>query len=182
MSKPFYFKQFSLAKVYCLILLDPFWPIRCNHSGPEWTWEWRQWRGTPYPPKLQHYWNLSIRLFSVIIQDTHWGSFTPRLRCSRCILRPQTTGPDPWMEPVMGPLPTHWWTLPNPILIESQVVSSLGWSAGCRDWIFDWQISLAYATTFLCILLLQYVLKLIPCSELSFRGPKLGPHQNPNSY
>ena len=30
--------------------------------------------------------------------------------------------------------------------------------------------------TFLCILLLQYILKLIPCSKLSFRGPKLGPH------
>ena len=27
---------------------------------------------------------------------------------------------------VMGPLPTHWWTLRNPILIESQVLSSLG--------------------------------------------------------
>ena len=26
---------------------------------------------------------------------------------------------------VMGPLPTHWWTLPNPILIESQVLSSV---------------------------------------------------------
>ena len=46
-----------------------------------------------------------------------------------------------------------------------------------RDWIFDWQVSLAYATTFLCILLLQYIFKLIPCSELSFRGPKLGPRR-----
>ena len=46
-----------------------------------------------------------------------------------------------------------------------------------RDWIFDWQVYLAFATTFLCILLLQYTLKLIPCSELSFRGPKLGPYQ-----
>ena len=41
-------------------------------------------------------------------------------------------------------------------------------------WIVDWQVSLAYATTFLCILLLQYIFKLIPCSELSFRDPKLG--------
>ena len=31
---------------------------------PEWTWE--QWRGTPHSPKLQHCWNLTIRLFSVI--------------------------------------------------------------------------------------------------------------------
>ena len=51
------------------------------------------------------------------------------------------------------------------------------WSAGRRDWRFDWLVSLAYATTFLCILWLQSILKFIPCSELSFRGPKLGPHQ-----
>ena len=42
--------------------------------------------------------------------------------------------------------------------------------------IFDWQVSLAYTITFLCILLLQYIFKLIPCSELSFRSPNLGPH------
>ena len=45
-----------------------------------------------------------------------------------------------------------------------------------RDWIFDWHVSQAYAITFLCILSLQYILKLIPYSELSFRGTKLGPH------
>ena len=33
---------------------------------PEWTWEQWQWRGTLHSPKLQHYWNLTIRLFSVI--------------------------------------------------------------------------------------------------------------------
>ena len=32
---------------------------------PEWTWERWQWRGTPHSQKLQHYWNLTIRLFSV---------------------------------------------------------------------------------------------------------------------
>ena len=32
----------------------------------EWTWEQCQWRGTLHSPKLQHYWNLTIRLFSVI--------------------------------------------------------------------------------------------------------------------
>ena len=36
------------------------------HSGPEWTWERWQWRGTPHSPKLQHYWNFTIRLLSVI--------------------------------------------------------------------------------------------------------------------
>ena len=61
----------------------------------------------------------------------------------------------------MGPLPTHSWTLPNSILIESQRLSKRLDSLP----IFDWQISLAYATTFLCILLLQYIFKLIPCSQ-----------------
>ena len=75
-------------------------------------------------------------------------------------------------------LPTHWLTLPNRKFIESQVLSWVGRSSWdwIRDWIFDWQVSLVYATTILCTLLLQYILKLIPCSELSFRGPKLGPH------
>ena len=59
----------------------------------------------------------------------------------------------------------------------STLVGWNGWSTGRRDWIFDRQVSLAYATTFLVIFLLQYILKLIPCSELSFCGPKLGPHQ-----
>ena len=28
---------------------------------------------TPHSPKFLHCWNLTIRLFSVIYQDTHWG-------------------------------------------------------------------------------------------------------------
>ena len=38
----------------------------CYHSGPEGTWEQCQWRGATHSPKLQHYWNLTIRFFSVI--------------------------------------------------------------------------------------------------------------------
>ena len=41
-------------------------PIRCCHAGPEWTWEQWQWRDTHYSPNPQHYWDLTIRLFSVI--------------------------------------------------------------------------------------------------------------------
>ena len=41
--------------------------IRCYHSRSEWTWERGQWRGTPHFPKLRHYWNLTIRLFNVIV-------------------------------------------------------------------------------------------------------------------
>ena len=63
--------------------------------------------------------------------------------------------------------------------VNRELSNLVGWSVVVvrldREWIFDWQVNLAYATTFLCILLLQYILKLIPCSELSFRGPKLGP-------
>ena len=40
--------------------------MRCYYSGPKWTWERWQWRGTTHSPKLEHYWNLTIRLFCVI--------------------------------------------------------------------------------------------------------------------
>ena len=52
-------------------------PIRCYHSGPEWTWERWQWRGTPHSPKLQHCWNLTIRLFSVISGHSLGGESYP---------------------------------------------------------------------------------------------------------
>ena len=40
--------------------------MRCYHSGPEWTWERLHRRGTLHSVKLQHYWSLTVRLFSVI--------------------------------------------------------------------------------------------------------------------
>ena len=52
-------------------------PIRCYHSGPEWTWERRQWRGTHHSPKLQYYWNLTIKLFSVISRTLVGGGSYP---------------------------------------------------------------------------------------------------------
>ena len=45
--------------------------------NPEWTWEWWQWRGTPHSPKLQHYWNLTIRLFSVLSRTLVGGVLPP---------------------------------------------------------------------------------------------------------
>ena len=79
MSKQFYFKQFIFHEYAVLMQksskLKPWFSsiqpidrtlIRCYHSRPEWTWEQWQWRGTPHSQKLQHYWNLTIRLFSVI--------------------------------------------------------------------------------------------------------------------
>ena len=44
-------------------------------------------------PKLKHYWNLTIRLFSVIPRTLIWGWGLILLqRCSFCILQPQPTG------------------------------------------------------------------------------------------
>ena len=34
--------------------------------GPEWAWEQSQWRSALHFSKLQHYWSLTIRLFSII--------------------------------------------------------------------------------------------------------------------
>ena len=38
----------------------------CYFSGQEWTWERWPWRVIPHSPKIQNYWSLTIRLFSVI--------------------------------------------------------------------------------------------------------------------
>ena len=52
-----------------------------------------QWRGALYSPKPQHYWDLNIRLFSVISRTLVGGAdLTPLQRCSQCILQPQLTG------------------------------------------------------------------------------------------
>ena len=74
-QKQFCFKQFSLALVHCLVL---FYPTGCYHAEPEWTWERWQWRGTPHSQKLQHYWNLTIRLFNVISKTLVGGGDTHR--------------------------------------------------------------------------------------------------------
>ena len=47
--------------------------------------------GTLHSPKIQHYRNLTIRLFSVISRTLTRGP-TSLKRCSRCILQPQLTG------------------------------------------------------------------------------------------
>ena len=43
-------------------------------------------------PKLQHCWNLTIRLFSVISRTLVRAGLTPLQRSSQCILQPQLTG------------------------------------------------------------------------------------------
>ena len=53
----------------------------CYHAGPEWIWEQWQWRGAPYSPRPQHYWDLTIRLFSVISRTLVVGEgVLPRCR------------------------------------------------------------------------------------------------------
>ena len=50
-------------------------------------------KGAPHSPKLQHHWNLTIRLFSVISRTLIRGvSLTSLQRSSRYILQPQPTG------------------------------------------------------------------------------------------
>ena len=51
-------KQFYLTHRYD--------PVRCYNFGTEWTWQRWLSRGILHSPKFQHYWSLTIRLFSVI--------------------------------------------------------------------------------------------------------------------
>ena len=94
-SYQFKCKNSKLSKPW----FSSIWPIdrtliRCYHSKSEWTWKQWRWRDTPHSLELQHYWNLTIKLFSVISR-THvvrWGGgLTPLQKSSRCILQPQLT-------------------------------------------------------------------------------------------
>ena len=67
-------------------------PIRCNHSGSEWTWEQWQWRSTQYSSKLQD-WRLTIISFSAMSRILiEVAVLTPLQRCSQHILQPQPPG------------------------------------------------------------------------------------------
>ena len=47
-------------------------------QGPKWTWEQWRWNGTLHFPKLQNYWNLTIRLYSVINRTLiRWSGVLP---------------------------------------------------------------------------------------------------------
>ena len=43
-------------------------------------WEQWQWRGAPYSPKLQYYWDLTVRLFSVIYRTLFRAGVLPLCR------------------------------------------------------------------------------------------------------
>ena len=95
--------QFSIITQFSSI-----WPIdRCYHSRPEWTWEQWQWRGSLHFSKLQHYWNLTIRLFNVICRTHVGGGLTSLQRCSWCILQLQLTEQVIYCDSCMAMLRIH---------------------------------------------------------------------------
>ena len=102
---PFQIIQFQCQKQLFQVILfsismqfSSIWPIDRRSlsgatSGPQWTWEWWHWRSILHSPKLRHYWNLTIRLFSVICRTLVGGEgLTPLQRTNRCILQSQPTG------------------------------------------------------------------------------------------
>ena len=48
-------------------------------------------KGCPHSPKLQHHWDLAIRLFSFISRTLIGWCLTPLQKCCRCILQAQPT-------------------------------------------------------------------------------------------
>ena len=103
--------HFSISML--LVLFNPY-------IGPYQVLRW-QWRGTPHSPKLQHCWNLTIRLFSVISRTlVMGGGLTPLQRCCQCILQPQLTGQSTyiwcihtvvWTRPLLGKNPVLFYQI-----------------------------------------------------------------------
>ena len=93
MPNPFLYNKtvlFQTIQFRISMQFSSIWPrdrtIRCYHSQPEWSWERWQWRGTPHSPKLQHYWNLTIRLFSVLSRILiARGVLPPLLLCREAV-------------------------------------------------------------------------------------------------
>ena len=68
-----YTVSMSKAVLFQAILFSISTPFRCCHSVSVWTWERWQWRGTLHFPNLHHYWNLTMRLLSVIYKTLFGG-------------------------------------------------------------------------------------------------------------
>ena len=71
------YNSHDLTSIVCLHglfdLTHRYDSIRCYQSRTVWVWEWWHWRDTPHSLNLQHYWNLTIRLFSVIARTLIGG-------------------------------------------------------------------------------------------------------------
>ena len=93
---------------------------------PKWTGEQWQWRGTPHSPKLQHYWNLTNRLFSVISRILCGGG--------QCILQPQPTS-QYWHLLFAHGYKYCFWTLMSLFDIMHSLANSLMVSSVIHYWI-----------------------------------------------
>ena len=144
MSKTVLFQaiQFCISTQFSSI-----WPIyrtlvRCYYSEPEWTYEWFQWRGTLHSPKLQHYWNLTIRLFHVISRIPVGEGLTPLQRYSWCILQPQPTGqlsksqqPDErWVDKIHHLIYWYAWAKNSSFQDLWRSLDSFGYLSSGRSW------------------------------------------------
>ena len=63
---PLFFRLFTQVHLLIDGLVEGQYVTSCHHSRTVWSQEQWQWRGTQHSPKLQHYWNLTFRLFSVV--------------------------------------------------------------------------------------------------------------------
>ena len=95
LSKTFLFQtiQFSISTQFSSIWAIDRVLSAATTLGKGWTGEQWQWRGTLHSSKLQNYWSLTIRLFSVISRILivrrrgRGGALIPLQRSSRCILQ-----------------------------------------------------------------------------------------------
>ena len=109
----FYQSWIGLSRYWTKSRLPCECPYRCLVSRliirfGIWTWERWQWRSTLHFPKLQHYWNLAIRLFSVISKKHVGENLTPLQSSSRCILQPKPTRQQ--FEHLVGPEMSTFYT------------------------------------------------------------------------
>ena len=105
--------QFSISHLFTyslnvkqFYLTNRFDPIRCYHSGPEWTWEHWQWKGTLHFLKVQHYWSLTIRWFYVKILDTCYGEACTRPSAE--IQSVYSTAPADWAIEIIELYANKW--------------------------------------------------------------------------
>ena len=104
--------------------------FRCYHSEPEWTWEQWQWRGTPHSPKLQHCWNLTIRLFSVISRTLVGGGSYPSAEKQSVY----STAPADWAMSVF-PQPAAQLSVLKQFLFSLLWKVSQCYANGCSQWL-----------------------------------------------
>ena len=102
--------------------------VHSDSLTTEWTGEWWQWRGTPHSPKLQHYWNLTIILFSVISGTLDGECLTPLQRSSWCILHLEPTGQDKvGLVGFYGISTIVGYLMPNPLYTYISNIYNLVW-------------------------------------------------------